>query len=61
VETVIAKINKDVGLYVHNDLMNAADFLKRRIDKRIEEGDRDGIGLDIMACLTIMAFAFEAQ
>jgi hypothetical protein len=41
--------------------MNAAYYLKRRIEERSKRGDRDGIGLDIMACLTIIAFAFEAQ
>jgi hypothetical protein len=61
VEKFVVKICKDMRIYIHNDLMNAADYLKRRIDERIKNGDRDGIGLDIMACLTIMAFAFEAQ
>jgi hypothetical protein len=60
-EKFIAKIRKDMRLYIHNDLMNAADYLKRRIDERSKKGDRDGIGLDIMACLTIIAFSFEAQ
>lgn len=60
-EKFVVKIRKDMRIYIHNDLMNAADHLKRKIDERIKNGDRDGIGLDIMACLTIMAFAFEAQ
>jgi hypothetical protein len=60
-EKFVVKIRKDVRIYIHNDLMNAADFLKGKIDERSKKGDRDGIGLEIMACLTIIAFAFEAQ
>ena len=60
-EKFVVKIRKDMRIYIHNDLMNAADFLKNKIDERIKKGDRDGIALEIMACLSIMAFAFEAQ
>jgi hypothetical protein len=61
VEKFVVKIREDMRIYIHKYLMNAADYPKRRIDERIKNGDRDGIGLDIMACLTIMAFALEAQ
>lgn len=60
-EKVVVKIRKDMRIYIHNDLMNSADFLKRKIDERIKKGNSDGIGLEIMTCLTIIAFAFEAQ
>jgi hypothetical protein len=60
-EKFVAKIRKDMRIYIHNDLMNAADVLKGKIDERSKKGERDGIGWEIMACLTIIAFAFEAQ
>src|SRR4051794_4731492 len=60
-EKFVVKIRKDMRIYIHNDLMNAADFLKGKIDERSKKGDLDGLGLEIMACLTIIAFAFEAQ
>jgi hypothetical protein len=60
-EKFVVKIQKDVRIYIHNDLMNAANFLKGKIDEQRKEGDGDGLGLETMARLTIIAFAFEAQ
>lgn len=45
---------------IHNDLISAAFHLKKRIEKGIETGERQGIGLDMMAALTMTAFAYEA-
>lgn len=45
---------------IHNDLISAAFHLKKRIEKGMETGDRQGIGLDMMAALTMTAFAYEA-
>ena len=55
------KISDNAHIYIHNDLANAADYLKRKIEERSRNNDRDGIGLEIMACLIMIAFAFEAQ
>ncbi|RWA78216.1 hypothetical protein [Mesorhizobium sp.] len=46
--------------FIHNDLANAAFHLKERVRKAMEAGERDGIGLDMMAALTMTAFAHEA-
>jgi hypothetical protein len=45
---------------IHNDLISAAFHLKERIRQGIANGQREGIGLDMMACITMTAFAFEA-
>ena len=46
---------------IHNDLSSAAFHLKARIDKALAPGgDREGVGLDIMAAVTMLAFTFEA-
>ncbi|WP_426017211.1 hypothetical protein [Brevundimonas sp. DWR2-3-1b1] len=46
---------------IHNDLSSAAFHLKTRIDKALApDGDRDGVGLDMMAGITMLAFTFEA-
>jgi len=55
------KIKDDAHIYIHNTLENAAYWLKEKIEDRINKGDRDGIGLEIMACLVMIAFAFEAK
>lgn len=47
--------------YIHNDLLNGAFHFKRAIDQKITKGDRVGIAFDCMACLTLLAFAFEAH
>lgn len=45
---------------IHNDLSNIAFRLKERVKNALDKEDRDGIGLDIMAALTMVAFAYEA-
>ncbi|WP_292059427.1 hypothetical protein [Brevundimonas sp. UBA5936] len=46
---------------IHNDLAGAAHHLKTRIDKALAPGgERAGVGLDIMAGITMLAFTFEA-
>lgn len=45
---------------IHNDLINAAFHLKERICKADESGEREGMGLDLMAAVTMTAFAYEA-
>ena len=45
---------------IHNDLISSAFHLKERIEKAREAGDMTGIGLDMMAAITMTAFAYEA-
>ena len=55
-----AKLEYEGRELIHNDLINAAFHLKRRIESMMESGERAGIGLDIMAATVMTAFAFEA-
>lgn len=57
---VVAKLEIDRGDYIHNDLANAAFHLLEEVRAAQKEGRRDGVGLEIMAAITMTAFAFEA-
>lgn len=46
---------------IHNDISNAAFYFKNRVDERIAKDDREGVGLEIMAGLTLLAFEVEAR
>ena len=48
-------------IYIHNDIGNATFYFKNRVDERISKGDRDGVGLEIIAGLTLLAFEVEAR
>jgi|SRR5271166_4562597 len=48
-------------VYIHNDIGNAVFYFKNRVDERIANNDRDGVGLEIMAGLTLLAFEVEAR
>lgn len=48
-------------IFIHNDLVNAAFYFKTRIEERINNNDHNGVGLEIMAGLTMLAFAIEAK
>ncbi|GAA3530335.1 hypothetical protein [Zobellella aerophila] len=56
-------VKKEVtkNIYVHNDISNAAFHLKERIEKNHAAGNNEGISLDIMSCLIMYAFEFEAK
>lgn len=46
--------------YAHNDVANAAWFFRDRLTQAIQEGERsDGIFLQLMAMMTMTAFALE--
>lgn len=49
------------ALYIHNDLSNTAFYFKNRIAERIENNDHDAIFLEMIAGLTMTAFAMEAN
>jgi len=48
-------------IYIHNDIGNAAFYFKNRVDERIAKDDREGVGLEIIAGLTLLAFEVEAR
>lgn len=48
-------------IYIHNDIGNAAAYFKNRVDERAAKGEREGIGLEIIASLTLLAFEVEAR
>jgi hypothetical protein len=48
-------------IYIHNDIANAAFYFKERVVERIAQDDHDGIALEIMAGLTLLAFEVEAR
>ncbi|WOH78208.1 hypothetical protein RX327_19750 [Bradyrhizobium sp. BEA-2-5] len=48
-------------LYIHNTLDQGAFNAKSAIEKKLLEGNRDGIGFDYMSCGLMLAFTFEAQ
>lgn len=55
-----ARIINDWVDYPHNDLSNAAWFFLERINKAVAAKERaDGIFLDMMACVTMVAFSLE--
>lgn len=55
-----AKITNDWVDYPHNDLSNAAWFFRERIKKaRAERESAEGVFLDMMACLMMIAFSLE--
>lgn len=60
-EKIKAKIETKKNIYVHNDLSNAANYFKTTMERKLESGDREGIGFDGMACSIVLAFTFEAK
>jgi hypothetical protein len=55
------ELERNVRDYIHNDIANAAHHLKKTVERRMADNDRDGIFLDMMASLTMIAFAVEAN
>jgi DNA protecting protein DprA len=49
------------NIHIHNDISNTAHHLKARIEEMDATGDRQGIALDITACLVMLAFTFESR
>jgi hypothetical protein len=58
---VRARVTGHRRLYIHNTLEGAAHFIKGVIEKKIEEGRRDGLGFDYMTYGVMLAFSFEAK
>jgi|SRR5580658_272933 hypothetical protein len=53
------KAHRDIR--IHNDLGEAVFYFKKRVEERIAGDDHAGVGLEIMAGLTLLAFAVEAR
>ncbi|HEV8034310.1 hypothetical protein [Yoonia sp.] len=47
--------------YIHNDLSNCAHWFQTTMNKKFEDGNLDGCGLDMMAALVFAAFSVEAK
>lgn len=60
-EQFSVKIKSHAHIYIHNTIDNTAWYLKEKIEDKIKRGDSEGISLEIMSCLVMMAFAFEAK
>jgi hypothetical protein len=48
-------------IHIHNDISNTASHLRKRVEDMEASGKRDGIALDITACLVMLAFTSEAR
>lgn len=60
-EKIKVRLKEHTTFYIHNDLANTAFYFKQRIEERLAKDDREGIALEMMACLTMIAFAIEAK
>ena len=49
-----------VQIYPHNDLFNLAYYQLGVINKKVQDGIEDAVGLDCMSCLISLAFTTEA-
>jgi hypothetical protein len=55
-----ARLTNDTTDFPHNDIANAALYMRERLSKAFEDKDRgDGIFLDMIAMVTMVAFALE--
>lgn len=48
-------------VYIHQDLEQAAYYFKKTVESLSKAKDRDGIGIEMMACLLFLAFEAEAK
>ncbi|MES0879658.1 hypothetical protein [Roseibium sp. SCP14] len=55
------KVHAHERIFIHNDLSNAAFHFKRLIESKSAKGDHSGLGLEVMAGATMLAFANEAR
>lgn len=49
------------NIYVHNELSNAVDHFILQINDKLKRDDLNGIAFEYMACMVMLAFAFEAE
>lgn len=55
-----ARVTKSARVFVHNDLSNAVGYFATLIEEKVKSG-HGGILIDGMACMTLIAFTFEAN
>ena len=55
------KIEEHRHFYIHNDIANAAFHFKKMIVDKRAKNELGGIALDMIACLTMLAFEIEAK
>ncbi|CAH0647343.1 MULTISPECIES: hypothetical protein [Pseudomonas] len=48
-------------IHIHNDISNTANHLRKRVEEMEATGNREGILLDVTACLVMLAFASESR
>ena len=48
-------------IHIHNDISNTANHLRRRVEEMEVAGNREGIMLDVTACLVMLAFTSESR
>jgi hypothetical protein len=48
-------------IYIHNDIGNAVFYFKNRVEQRLAKGEDEGVHLEIMAGLALLAFTVEAR
>ncbi|MDP1627782.1 hypothetical protein [Parvibaculum sp.] len=56
-----ARVRAQRHIYIHNSISNAAHYFKNRVSDRIANDDHEGVGLEIIAGLTLLAFSVEAH
>lgn len=60
VKKIKARVTKSARVFVHNDLSNAVGYFASLIEQKEKTG-LGGILIDGMACMTLIAFSFEAN
>ncbi|MCY1193931.1 hypothetical protein D9M71_550050 [compost metagenome] len=48
-------------IHIHNDISNTANHLRKRVEEMEAAGKREGILLDVTACLVMLAFTSESR
>ncbi|MFG0458330.1 hypothetical protein ACF8GG_02970 [Pseudomonas sp. yb_1] len=48
-------------IHIHNDISNTANHLRKRVEEMEAAGNREGILLDVTACLVMLAFTSESR
>ncbi len=54
------QISYSKQILIHNEIFNAAHYLKENIIKKEAEGNHEGLNAEYMSCLTMLAFTYEA-
>ncbi len=55
------EVRTQAEIFIHNDLANCAGHFRKVAREKIDTKKRTGVGLDMMAALTFLAFSVEAK